>query len=205
MLNGDATKRNQRLSSVRSSTLGSFASHSRTRSSSPLLSLHTRSELRREAKLWGCLIAWVGSRGLVAPEEVITDGGRCSKGLGSRVEGSRTWASLKMAPTMRSKQKPQRVLGQSEDKKTTSMDMFTSDSSFIESCNNIVHDHEDFAVSGCSTPKAERYKIPELLSCPPPPKKRKVAPSFSSNRSPIAFFAPPDLGLFFFFAFLNSC
>lgn len=106
---------------------------------------------------------------------------------------------------MRSKQKRQRVLGQSEDKKTTSMDMFSSDSSFIESCNNIVHDHEDIAVSGCSTPKAERYKIPEPLSCPPPPKKRKVAPSFSSNRSPIAFFAPPDLELFFFFAFLNSC
>ncbi|XP_050287058.1 cyclin-dependent protein kinase inhibitor SMR9-like [Quercus robur] len=54
--------------------------------------------------------------------------------------------------------------------------------------------------SGCSTPKAQRFKIPEILTCPPAPKKQRVVSNCSLQRSPIAFFAPPDLELFFFFA-----
>ncbi|KAK3032974.1 hypothetical protein RJ639_035802 [Escallonia herrerae] len=53
---------------------------------------------------------------------------------------------------------------------------------------------------GCSTPKAQKYRIPEIVTCPPAPKKRRVASSCSLRRSPIAFFAPPDLELFFVFA-----
>nr|DAD42359.1 TPA_asm: hypothetical protein HUJ06_000589 [Nelumbo nucifera] len=57
------------------------------------------------------------------------------------------------------------------------------------------------AGSGCSTPKAQRFRIPEVLSCPPAPKKRRVASHCSSRRSPISFFSPPDIELFFLFAF----
>ncbi|KAB2615378.1 hypothetical protein D8674_021966 [Pyrus ussuriensis x Pyrus communis] len=55
--------------------------------------------------------------------------------------------------------------------------------------------------SACSTPKAQRFRIPEILTCPPAPKKKRVISSnFLFRRSPIAFFAPPDLELFFCFA-----
>ncbi|KAJ9184762.1 hypothetical protein P3X46_004457 [Hevea brasiliensis] len=42
-----------------------------------------------------------------------------------------------------------------------------------------------------------------MLSCPPAPMKRRVAPKCSSKESPVTFFAPPDIELFFFFAFNN--
>ncbi|KAF5748746.1 hypothetical protein HS088_TW04G00704 [Tripterygium wilfordii] len=56
----------------------------------------------------------------------------------------------------------------------------------------------------CSTPKAERFRIPEIDTCPPAPKKQRVMTNCSSlQRTPIAFFAPPDIELFFFFALGN--
>lgn len=54
--------------------------------------------------------------------------------------------------------------------------------------------------SGCCTPKAQRFRIPEISTCPPAPKKQRLVSNCSLQRSPIAFFAPPDLELFFFFA-----
>ncbi|KAK8601903.1 hypothetical protein V6N13_058427 [Hibiscus sabdariffa] len=54
--------------------------------------------------------------------------------------------------------------------------------------------------SPCSTPKAPRFRIPEVDTCPPAPKKQRVLSNCSLQRTPIAFFAPPDLELFFFFA-----
>ncbi|XVF56107.1 hypothetical protein PTKIN_Ptkin06aG0090600 [Pterospermum kingtungense] len=60
--------------------------------------------------------------------------------------------------------------------------------------------------SGCSTPKGQRFRIPEILSCPPAPMKPRVAPKLLSRRSsamPITFFVPPDIDLFFFLAFQN--
>ncbi|KAL2535804.1 cyclin-dependent protein kinase inhibitor SMR9-like [Forsythia ovata] len=54
--------------------------------------------------------------------------------------------------------------------------------------------------SSCSTPKAERFRIPEIKTCPPAPKKRRIVTSCSLRRSPIAFFDPPDIELFFYFA-----
>nr|POE49926.1 cyclin-dependent protein kinase inhibitor smr13 [Quercus suber] len=65
---------------------------------------------------------------------------------------------------------------------------------------------EDISVTVCSTPKAQRFRIPEMLSCPPAPKKRRVTSSFVSDsniRSPIPFFAPPEIELFFFLALQN--
>ncbi|KAL1547444.1 cyclin-dependent protein kinase inhibitor SMR9 [Salvia divinorum] len=59
----------------------------------------------------------------------------------------------------------------------------------------------DSGSSICSTPKGERFRIPEITSCPPAPKKRRIcaAVSCSLRRKP-AFFAPPDIDLFFYFA-----
>ncbi|XP_070018224.1 cyclin-dependent protein kinase inhibitor SMR9-like [Nicotiana sylvestris] len=61
----------------------------------------------------------------------------------------------------------------------------------------------------CSTPKAERFKIPEIKTCPPAPKKRRIVSSSTSSschslrRNPVTFFAPPDLDHFFFLALGN--
>ncbi|KAK4339133.1 hypothetical protein RND71_040595 [Anisodus tanguticus] len=63
----------------------------------------------------------------------------------------------------------------------------------------------------CSTPKAERFRIPEIKTCPPAPKKkiRRILFSSSSSsstcnnslkRSSVSFFTPLDLELFFRFA-----
>lgn len=58
------------------------------------------------------------------------------------------------------------------------------------SCNSI-----------CSTPKAERCRIPEITTCPPAPKKRRTrAATCSLRRTPLVFFAPPDIELFFYLA-----
>ncbi|KAJ6670805.1 CYCLIN-DEPENDENT PROTEIN KINASE INHIBITOR SMR13 [Salix viminalis] len=56
----------------------------------------------------------------------------------------------------------------------------------------------DISTSACSTPKAERFRIPEIQTCPPAPRKQRMVSGCSLRRRPIAFFAPPDLELFFF-------
>ncbi|OWM73501.1 cyclin-dependent protein kinase inhibitor SMR13 [Punica granatum] len=54
----------------------------------------------------------------------------------------------------------------------------------------------------CSTPKARRYRIPAIETCPPAPKKQRVvSKNCFLQRRPIAFFAHPDIELFFNFAF----
>ncbi|KAL3718626.1 hypothetical protein ACJRO7_003707 [Eucalyptus globulus] len=63
----------------------------------------------------------------------------------------------------------------------------------IESAVNI-----DFS---CSTPKGKRFRIPKIRTCPPAPMKKRVRDSNRSSslqRSPISFFASPDIELFFF-------
>lgn len=58
-------------------------------------------------------------------------------------------------------------------------------------------------VAGYSTPKTKKSRIPEQLSCPPAPKKRKItnAANLHPNTSPsISFFTSPDLDLFFLYA-----
>ncbi|XP_057954116.1 cyclin-dependent protein kinase inhibitor SMR9-like [Malania oleifera] len=79
---------------------------------------------------------------------------------------------------------------------TTSPD----NSSKIDSDDYLGRVEDHASTSGCSTPKAQRFRIPEIVTCPPAPKKRRVLSNCSLQRSPIAFFAPPDLELFFFFA-----
>lgn len=82
----------------------------------------------------------------------------------------------------------------------------TTSTSSKESCTVNINDQEGDKdnIVGCSTPKAQRFKIPEILSCPPAPMKRRATTKCSSKKSPIVFFAPPDIELFFFFAFRDN-
>ncbi|CAI9106386.1 OLC1v1005526C1 [Oldenlandia corymbosa var. corymbosa] len=54
--------------------------------------------------------------------------------------------------------------------------------------------------SPCTTPRSEKFRIPEIQTCPPAPKKQRVTNYSTLTRRPIAFFAPPDVELFFFVA-----
>ncbi|PSS01809.1 UPF0061 protein [Actinidia chinensis var. chinensis] len=91
-----------------------------------------------------------------------------------------------------------------QHKEASSMELLSSPKSsekplLVEKKPNEEESSED--VSACSTPKAKRFRLPEILSCPPPPKKKRVAAKFSLRSSPIAAFSPPDIELFFLFAF----
>ncbi|KAK7392883.1 hypothetical protein VNO78_21333 [Psophocarpus tetragonolobus] len=52
----------------------------------------------------------------------------------------------------------------------------------------------------CATPKGKRFRIPEVLTCPPAPKKRRVTLTSCSSKRSITFFASPDIELFLFSA-----
>ncbi|KAL7084520.1 hypothetical protein ACP275_14G228100 [Erythranthe tilingii] len=66
--------------------------------------------------------------------------------------------------------------------------------------DRIENNVEMYCSSPCSTPKAERYRIPKIETCPPAPKKRRIVTNCSLKRTSIAFFASPDIDLFFNFA-----
>ncbi|XAR68588.1 hypothetical protein NMG60_11003767 [Bertholletia excelsa] len=75
-----------------------------------------------------------------------------------------------------------------------------SSSCFCKTTSNVDGEGVDAVNSGCSTPKGPRFRMPEILTCPPAPKKRRALSNCSLQRNPIAFFAPPDIELFFLFA-----
>ncbi|XP_020213899.1 cyclin-dependent protein kinase inhibitor SMR9 [Cajanus cajan] len=58
----------------------------------------------------------------------------------------------------------------------------------------------DVSESVCSTPKGQKFRIPEISTCPPAPKKPRVLSNCSLRRSPLSFFTPPDLEHFFLVA-----
>ncbi|KAL2332888.1 hypothetical protein Fmac_014101 [Flemingia macrophylla] len=58
----------------------------------------------------------------------------------------------------------------------------------------------DVSESACSTPKGQKFMIPEISTCPPAPKKPRVLSNCSLRRSPLSFFTPPDLEHFFLVA-----
>ncbi|XP_021894192.1 cyclin-dependent protein kinase inhibitor SMR9-like [Carica papaya] len=75
----------------------------------------------------------------------------------------------------------------------------------ITKIGQVDHDDDVSSSNGCSTPKAQRFRIPAIDTCPPAPKKKRVISNCSTlQRRPIAFFAPPDLELFFFFARIQN-
>lgn len=95
-----------------------------------------------------------------------------------------------------------------QKKKSESADGFGEKSSVVSmenmSCNT---NSSEVLNNGCSTPKGKKFRIPRINKCPPAPMKRRpsstniVSSSCTSlKRSPMAFFSPPDLELFFFFA-----
>lgn len=111
---------------------------------------------------------------------------------------------------LKQKQK-QHVQQVQQPKINNAEDLLPSISSTTTTKNLLLSDHDDdtssssSSGSGCSTPKAQRFRIPEIVTCPPAPKKQRVVSNCSSlqrnpSSRPIAFFAPPDLELFFFFA-----
>ncbi|WOH08745.1 hypothetical protein DCAR_0728192 [Daucus carota subsp. sativus] len=68
---------------------------------------------------------------------------------------------------------------------------------------NINSTNPEVLNNGCSTPKGKKFRIPRINKCPPAPMKRRSSTTTmvsSVKRSPISFFSPPDLELFFFFA-----
>ena len=109
-----------------------------------------------------------------------------------------------------------RIMTRSIYKKQQMMGSHEKPSKMIESLRLVEDEDEDEDSStkvegveeGCSTPKSEKYKIPEIVTCPPAPKKprrRRVSVSSSRNclaqrRRPITFFTHPDLDKFFTFA-----
>ncbi|XP_044483722.1 cyclin-dependent protein kinase inhibitor SMR13-like [Mangifera indica] len=112
-------------------------------------------------------------------------------------------AAPKARRTTQYKKKKKQKEKRKEVQKASSSSLTIVTSSDDVSKNNISDHHFDSSSSssGCSTPRAERYRIPEIVTCPPAPKKQRVVSNCSSlQRTPIAFFAPPDLELFFFCA-----
>lgn len=102
------------------------------------------------------------------------------------------------------KKKVVKTKKQEESQNYTSESSSTSANDFGKKKNNEVLDFEgtvdNVCSSGCSTPKGHKFRIPEILTCPPAPKKQRLVSNYSFKRSPIAFFAPPDLELFFYYA-----
>ncbi|KAF8395848.1 hypothetical protein HHK36_019802 [Tetracentron sinense] len=111
-----------------------------------------------------------------------------------------------MAPTSRRRRRGRRIqykqqLHQSSNQETSTelpSNSITTSSIKLLKIDGKDDSGVDMSTDGCSTPKGQRFRIPKILPCPPAPKKRRVASNCSSKRSPIAFFAPPDLELFFF-------
>ncbi|KAL2940794.1 Cyclin-dependent protein kinase inhibitor SMR9 [Bienertia sinuspersici] len=91
-----------------------------------------------------------------------------------------------------SKSKSNSISNQVDSPYLNQDDNFSS-SSIINSSNDV-----------CSTPKSEKYKIPEIMTCPPAPKKPKTNNCLFQKRRSISFFAHPDIDKFFVFAMRDS-
>ncbi|KAJ4825381.1 hypothetical protein Tsubulata_012536 [Turnera subulata] len=98
---------------------------------------------------------------------------------------------------VKTKKAPPAVL---EDLASSNSSVTTGSKSCSENDASLVDCGDVITTSDCSTPKAQRNRIPEIGTCPPAPKKQRVVSNCSLQRKPIAFFAPPDIELFFFFA-----
>ncbi|KAK9079074.1 hypothetical protein SSX86_000744 [Deinandra increscens subsp. villosa] len=101
-----------------------------------------------------------------------------------------------MAPSRKNVRKPlkkKKILDEVKPiKKTNSSSNLCSEDAVL-----IKNKDEISNMIGCTTPKAQKYQIPEILTCPPAPKKRRLVSSCTLIRRPISFFDPPDIELFF--------
>lgn len=104
-----------------------------------------------------------------------------------------------MAPSRKNARKPRRTLKKKQLEKKEEESNITASPVKLCSDDSVLKkmDHEISNSIGCTTPKAQKYQIPEILTCPPAPKKRRVVSSCTLRRTPISFFDPPDIELFF--------
>ncbi|CAJ2633641.1 unnamed protein product [Trifolium pratense] len=85
----------------------------------------------------------------------------------------------------------------------TSSDLSSSKDKDMDSVK-VVDDDDVSTISNnsvCSTPKGRKFRIPEISTCPPAPKKQRVLSNFSLRR---VIFAPPDLENFLCVALQDS-
>ncbi|KAL4591480.1 hypothetical protein LXL04_004448 [Taraxacum kok-saghyz] len=103
-----------------------------------------------------------------------------------------------MAPSRKIARKPRRILKKKQISRTPETKVESTSSSPVKTCSDNLKKMDEISSIGCTTPKAEKYQIPEILTCPPAPKKRRLASSSCTlRRTPISFFDPPDIELFF--------
>ncbi|KAI3682074.1 hypothetical protein L2E82_50222 [Cichorium intybus] len=104
-----------------------------------------------------------------------------------------------MAPSRKSARKPRRILKNKQNDKAAEMKEETISSSPVKLCSDhsVSKKMDEINSIGCTTPKAQKYQIPEILTCPPAPKKRRLVSSCTLRRTPISFFDTPDIELFF--------
>ncbi|XP_058106731.1 cyclin-dependent protein kinase inhibitor SMR9-like [Magnolia sinica] len=108
-----------------------------------------------------------------------------------------------MAPACRKRRRSQYRKSKEIAKELPCISMSASPSTLAHLQAEGGENSSDISSNGCSTPKSPRFRIPELLTCPPAPKKHRVALHCSTQKPNISFFNPPDLEIFFFFALRN--
>ncbi|CAH1428938.1 unnamed protein product [Lactuca virosa] len=104
-----------------------------------------------------------------------------------------------MAPSRKSARKPRRIVKKKLISRAAETKVDSTSSSPVKSCsdNSALKKMDELSSIGCTTPKAQKYQIPEISTCPPAPKKRRLVSSCTLRRTPISFFDPPDIELFF--------
>ncbi|KAL5986652.1 hypothetical protein ACLOJK_014985 [Asimina triloba] len=111
-----------------------------------------------------------------------------------------------MAPTCKKKRRAQLKKSKESFQAFSSMSKAPTSPQFNHPQVDEGKNSIDIRSDDCSTPKSSRIPArPDLLPCPPAPKKKRAA-LHSSKRIPAAstsFFNAPELELFFFFAFRN--
>ncbi|CAA0805793.1 Unknown protein [Striga hermonthica] len=105
-----------------------------------------------------------------------------------------------------------KILFKNSSKNRKNSIIISTESSKTEASNGIADNNSNYCNTGssyngsiCSTPKAERFRLPETSTCPPAPKKtrRLRLKNCSLKRTgsvSVPFFESPDIDLFFYFA-----
>ncbi|KAL8245501.1 hypothetical protein R6Q59_011759 [Mikania micrantha] len=102
-----------------------------------------------------------------------------------------------MAPSTKNARKP---LRKKKKKKIDEVKLIIKQTNLVNLCSDdsvLKQKDEISSMNGCTTPKAQKYQIPEIGTCPPAPKKRRIVSCCMLRSRPISFFDPPDIELFF--------
>jgi hypothetical protein len=116
--------------------------------------------------------------------------------------GKTTTTSRKKTTTRRRTTNKKKHLPHSKIQETSS-DLSSSKDMEMDSVKVVVDDDVSTISNNsvCSTPKGRKFRIPEISTCPPAPKKQRVLSNFSLRR---VIFAPPDLENFLCVALQDS-